>query len=104
MTRRIEAQIERLHPVSGILFWPRVSLERPTSNGGTPTSSAATSTAGTWIQATLHQAHAQGQPLFDTCRRTLHLLLIDATVGVHEMCGYLAARVALRYLQQRGGK
>ena len=29
-------------------------------------------------QAALHQAHAQDQPLLDPCRRTLHLLLIDA--------------------------
>ena len=102
MTERIESQIERFAPGSGTASSPATPWGPPTWSPTTPTTSAATSTAAPGPPPALHPPRRAPLALHDAGRR---LYICSASTppggGVHGMCGYHAAKAALRYLEVR---
>ena len=104
MTDRIEAQVERFAPG----FRDRdprrgTSWAPPISSGTTATSSAVTSTAARWTSASSSSARPRRLVPYRTPFRGVYLCSASTPPGggVHGMCGYFAARLALRDLRRR---
>ena len=98
--RRIEAQIERFAPGFRDRVLARHAMGRPQMEATTPTTSAATSTAACRTSASCSPGRWSGcDPYTTPDPRPVHLLLSTPPGGgVHGMCGYYAARAALRRL------
>ena len=99
MTERIERQIERFAPG----FRDRVLAQqrdarRATWSGTTPTSSAATSPAAPDPRANSSPGRSLGLNPYATPVKGLYLCSASTPPGggVHGMCGYYAARAAIR--------
>ena len=102
---RLDGRHDRAHRGAGRALRPRLSRPDPRAPAmgpaamerATPTTSAATSTAACRTCASCSRARRAAWSLLDADRRCLHLLVGNAAGGgVHGMCGYYAARAALR--------
>ena len=102
MTDAIEAQVERFAPGFRDLIAARSAWTAPTSSGATPTSSAATSPAASDLrQFFMRPVRARSLP---TPLTGVYLCSSSTPPGggVHGMCGYWAARAALRGSRRSG--
>ena len=106
MTERIEAQVERFAPgLPRADPRPLGDRARRDSRRTTRTTSAATSTAARRPAPAVHAAGRPPRPVHDAAAG--RLLCSSSTPpggGVHGMCGYHAARAALRHLERRGAQ
>ena len=104
MTGLIEAQVERFAPGFRDLVLARTIGPRRTWSATTPTTSAATSTAGRHPDPDHAAAHATLEPLPDPGPRRVPVLRSTPPGGgVHGMCGDGAARAVLADLHLPGG-